>query len=235
MAGSLLILGRIEGVDRPALATVFPSKKGGVLLIDAGANTVCKPVNFLQFGIMGTIYMREVLGVNAPKVGLLNVGSEYTKGNEVIKQAFTLLSNSKVNFSGNIEGRDVLAGDVNIIVCDGFIGNILLKFGEGMGMMIFDTLKEMFSKNWLTKLSALITKKGLREFKKTFDYTEYGGVPLMGINGNVIKSHGSSNAKAIKNAILVASNLAKNSVLQQIKEEFQNSEVTGVDFIEQED
>lgn len=230
LAGALFILGRLEGVDRPALAPVLPTKNGGALLIDAGANTICKPINYMQFGIMGSIYMKETFNIENPKVGLLNVGSEEKKGNEVIKQAYLLLSSSNINFIGNIEGRQLPAGEVNVAVCDGFVGNVLLKFLEGTGSFIFSALNEVYSKNIISKLAALAVKKELRKFKKRLDYEEYGGAPLLGVNGKVIKGHGSSNAKTIKNAVIKAYNYAKSSVLEQIKQEFKNMEV---EYIEQ--
>lgn len=220
MTGSLLILGRIDGVDRPALAIVIPTKKGGALLIDAGLNTMCKPLNYAQFGIIGTIYMKEVFDMKDPKVGLINIGAEEEKGNETIKQAFSSLTNSSVNFIGNIEGRQLPEGEVDIAVCDGFLGNVMLKFLEGVGSFIFEGLTKVYSKNILSKIAAFAVRNELRKFKKRLDYEEYGGTPILGVNGTVIKCHGSSNAKSIKNAVVKAYKSAKCSVLDQIKKEF---------------
>lgn len=219
MAGGLLKLGRIKGIDRPALPFYFPGEKGPILVLDAGANTVCKPINYLQFGIMGAIYMKDVFSIENPEVGLINVGSEDGKGNETIKQAYSLLEDSHVNFVGNIEGRDIPEGKVDVAVCDGFVGNVLLKFAEGIASYFFKNLKELYTKNVFTKLSGLSLKGGLRNFKKKVDYTEYGGVPLLGIKGKVIKCHGSSNEKAIKNAVLMAVRFAKSNVIEDISDE----------------
>jgi phosphate acyltransferase len=228
LAGALFILGRIKGVNRPALATVLPSSDGGVLLIDAGANTVCKPINFLQFGVMGSIFMSEFFGIKSPKVGLINVGSEETKGNDTIKQAFNLLSNSRVNFIGNVEGKQLTESYVDVAVCDGFVGNVLLKFLEGAGSFIFKELKNVFSSSIFSKLSALVIKKGLKNFKKRLDPSEYGAAPFLGVNGKVMKSHGSSNAKAIKNAVLSAFSFAKSSVEEKIREAIVDMEVENI-------
>ena len=168
LAGALLILGRIKGVNRPGFAPVLPTKSGRTLLIDGGANVVCKPVNYLQFGIMGSIYMEERFGVNKPKVGLINVGSEDSKGNDTIKQAYALLSNANINFVGNIEGRDIPDGTVDVAVCDGFLGNVLLKFVEGIGSFILDGLKEIFMKSTKSKLAAFFLKNELKQFGKKF-------------------------------------------------------------------
>lgn len=228
MTGALLILGRLEGVDRPALAPVIPTKAGRTMLVDAGLNTVCKPINYLQFGIVGSIYMKEIFKIDKPKVGLINVGIEEMKGNETIKQAFTKLSNSGINFVGNIEGRQIPDGDVDVAVCDGFVGNVLLKFVEGIGPFIFDGLKGVYSKNLISKLAAFAVRKELRNFKKRLDYEEYGGTPILGVNGTVFKCHGSSNAKSIKNAVEKAYQFAKSSVMEQIALQLKVMEVENV-------
>lgn len=228
MAGGLFLLGRIKGVDRPALATIIPTKKGKALLIDAGINTLCKPVNYLQFGIMGSIYMRETFNIANPKVGLVNVGSEERKGNSVIKQAHTLLSKSKINFIGNVEGRQIPEGDIDVAVCDGFVGNVLLKFLEGIGSFVKGTLKDMYSKNILSKLSAMFVWKDLKNIGKRLDYEEYGGTPLLGINGLIVKSHGSSGSKAIKNAVIKSCYYARNCITDQIIDAFRNLEVENI-------
>lgn len=228
MTGALFTLGRIDGVDRPALAPIIPTKTGKTLLIDAGLNTTCKPINYLQFGVIGSIYMREIFKIKNPKVGLINVGIEAMKGNETIRQAFARLTCSGLNFVGNIEGRQIPEGDVDVAVCDGFVGNILLKFIEGVGPFIFDGLKEVYSKNLISKLSALLVKKELKGFKKRLDYEEYGGTPILGVNGTVFKCHGSSNAKSIKNAILKGYDFARSSVMEQITMQLRSMEVGGV-------
>jgi len=229
MAGALLLLGRIEGVDRPALPTFLPTKNGGTLLIDSGINTVCKPVNYLQFGIMGSIYMKEVHKVVSPKVGLINNGTEEKKGTDVIKQAYPMLANSNVNFVGNVEARQLLIGDINVAVCDGFVGNVVLKLLEGSVTFFLGILKESFTKNIMTKLAALVVKGHLKKQMKSFDYEEIGGTPILGVDGIVFKSHGSSNAKAVKNAILTAHRFTKTTVVQQIRDEFKNMEVEDIE------
>jgi glycerol-3-phosphate acyltransferase PlsX len=229
MTGALLILGRIKGVDRPAFAPILPTKNGGAMLIDAGLNTVCKPINYLQFGVIGSIYMKEMFNIENPKVGLLNVGSEQRKGNELLKQAYEILANSHLNFVGNIEGNDLPEGKVNVAVCDGFVGNVLLKFLEGVGTFIFGALKKMYTKNVFSKLSALIVKKEFNAFRKGLDADEYGGTPILGVDGIVFKCHGNSKAKAVKNAIIKAHDFATTSVLRQIKEEFENMEVENIE------
>lgn len=230
MAGALFILGRIEGVDRPSLPAIIPTKTGKALLIDAGLNTVCKPINYLQFGIMGSIYMRELFGISKPRVGLINVGSEESKGSDVIKQAYSLLSSSDLNFTGNTEGKDIPEGNVDVAVCDGFVGNVVLKFLEGCGSFFVGALKDIFKSSKITMLAALMIKKKLKAFMLKLDPDEEGGAPILGVNGLVIKSHGSSNAKTIKNVIIKrAYTLAGSSVLDQIREQFKNMEVDEIE------
>ena len=228
LTGATLILGRIPGIDRPALAPVIPTKKGGALLIDAGFNTVCRPINYLQFGVMGSIYMKEMFNIEKPRVGLINVGSEEIKGNETIRQAYALLSNSNINFVGNVEGRDLPNGDVDVAVCDGFVGNVLLKFMEGVGAFIHEGLKEVYYKNFISKFFALLVRNELKKFKKKLDYEEYGGAPVLGINGTVIKCHGNSNAKSFKKSMLKAYSFAKSTIMEQIKHEICHMEVGNV-------
>ncbi|MDP4180049.1 MAG: phosphate acyltransferase PlsX [Bacillota bacterium] len=229
MAGSLFILGRIKGVERPSLMAFLPSSKGLSVLVDAGANVNCKPTNLLQFGVMGSLYVSEVFGIESPRVGIINVGAEEKKGNDLVKMAYPMLKEAHINFVGNIEGRQILDGDADVVVCDGFVGNVLLKSMEGAAGYFIGSLKDIFNKNILTKLAALIVKNDLKKFKKDLDYTEYGGVPMLGVNGKVIKSHGSSNAKAIKNAIIRAKSYVNSTVLEQIREEFKNMEVEDIE------
>ncbi|MDQ2085255.1 phosphate acyltransferase PlsX [Herbivorax sp. ANBcel31] len=229
MAGALLILGRTKGVDRPSLAAMIPTKKGKGLIIDAGLNTTCKPINYQQFGVMGSIYSKAMLGLKEPRVGLVNIGSEEGKGNEVLKQAHNLLSNSNVNFVGNIEGNDVMIGKVDVIVCDGFTGNVLLKFLEGAASFFMGALKNIFNKGFMTKLSGLMIKSGIKKFKKGLDAEEHGGAPILGVNGLVLKSHGNSSAKTVKNVVIKASRFASENVLKSIKEEFSNMEVENIE------
>ncbi len=222
LAGGLFILGRIKGVDRPALAPVFPHANGASVLIDGGANTECKGKNLLQFGIMGSLYSEHILGVKYPKVSLVNVGAEKGKGNELTKEAYGLLEKSSLNFTGNLEARDLPRGNTDVIVCDGFTGNIILKLAEGVFMTVFDLLKEKFTKSFLTKIAAGIIKPELRQIKKDYDYTEHGGAPFLGVQGVLIKAHGSSDGKAIKNALRQGKRFAENKIVDKIQETLTN-------------
>ncbi len=219
LAGSLLKVGRIKGIDRPALSPLIPTLKGSCMIIDAGANMDCKPRNLQQFAVMGSIYMEKVMGIKNPRVGLLNVGAEDSKGNELTKESFGLIKAAGVNFVGNVEARDMISGVCDVCVCDGFAGNVLLKNTEGVAMALFKLLKEEFMKSFKTKLGAVLLKDGLKSIKKRFDYTEVGGAPFLGINGIMIKAHGSSDAKAVKNAIRQAKLLYDNKCLDTIMNE----------------
>jgi len=200
MAGALLGLGRIGGVDRPAIASVLPGAKGGVVLLDAGANVDCKPHHLAQFALMGSIYAEKIRGVKNPRVGLLSVGEEDCKGNELTLAAFPLLKGLAINFAGNVEGRDIFSNLVDVVVCDGFTGNIVLKMSEGLAGTVFEmTRKELKGRRGGTDLLPAVD-----ELARRLDYAEYGGAPLLGVNGVVVISHGSSRAKAFKNAIRVA-------------------------------
>lgn len=218
LAGGLFIIKRIEGIDRAALASVYPTINGLSLLVDAGANVDCKPEYLNQFGLMGSIYMENVMGINKPKVGLVNIGTEEAKGNALTKDAYELLKESPINFIGNVEGRELPAGAVDVIICDGFVGNIILKLTEGMAISIFANLKEMFFKNIGTKLGAALLKPGLKELKGKMDYREYGGAPLLGTRKPIVKAHGSSDALAIKNAIRQLINFIDKDVINIITE-----------------
>lgn len=222
LSGGLFKVGRIKGIERPALAPVYPTQEGISLLLDAGANVDCKPKYLQQFAIMGSIYAEKVLNIKNPKVGLVNIGIEEGKGNELVKTTYELLKKSNINFYGNVEARDIPKGYVDILVCDGFVGNTILKLTEGLAKSIFSTLKQEFTRTTVTKLGALILKPGLRNFKNKLDYTEYGGAPLLGVKGGVIKAHGSSNAKAIKNAIRQAKVFVENNVIEQIEQDINN-------------
>ncbi len=222
MAGALMILGGIKGVDRPALGAIVPTKTGKTLIIDAGLNTVCKPVNYLQFGIMGSIYMKELFDLESPKVGLVNIGSEQAKGNELIKQAYNLLADSGLNFIGNIEGSDIPMGKVDVVVCDGFTGNVMLKFLEGVAHFIKYSLKEMFNESLKTKVGALLIKNNLKSLLRKMDGDEHGGAPILGTEGIVVKSHGNSKALTIKNVIIKAYNLSQTAFQKKITDAFMN-------------
>lgn len=229
MAGGLLLVGRIKGIDRPALCPILPTYDGkGFMLLDAGANTNCRPINLVQFAQMGQIYMKNVMGVENPKVGLLNIGAEEGKGNELMKESFIKLAeNEHVNFYGNIEGRDIFNGDVNVVVSDGFTGNITLKTTEGIGAMVTKLLKEELMGNAFYKVLAMLLKPALKRFKKRMDYSEYGGALLLGIKKPMIKCHGTANAKIVKYTLKQAENFAKNNIVESIEElilEEQNKE-----------
>ena len=216
LASGLLIVGRIKGILRPALATLLPSAKGPKMLIDAGANTNCKPENLVQFGIMGSIYMKNVLGIESPTVGLMSNGEEEGKGDELTKETFPLLKKAPINFIGNIEGRDVMEGTVDVITCDGFVGNVILKTVEGMGHVVSTKVKNIFMKNLFTKLGAIFVMGGLNEFKQSMDYREYGGAPLLGTKRPVIKAHGSSDGKAVFSAIRQAKKFVETNLIEEI-------------------
>jgi len=220
MAGGVFITKRIEGIERPALSPIIPSIAGqGTLVLDVGANMDAKPENLLQYAMMGTVYARKVMGVESPRVGLLNVGTEEKKGNELTKEAFVLLEEKLPNFIGNIEARDIPFSVCDVVVCDGFSGNILLKSYEGMAAAIFQVLKQEFTSTVTTKVGALLLKPGLRRIKQKLDYAEYGGTPLLGLQSPCIKAHGSSNAYAIKNAIGQALRFVQSDVIGQISKE----------------
>lgn len=218
IAGATTILRRVKGVLRPALAPVLPSAEKPYLLIDCGANVDCKPAFLKQFGVMGSIYMEHVMGVPNPKVGLINNGAEEEKGCALTKEAYGLLQDAGINFTGNIEGRDIMLGACDVVVCDGFVGNVLMKFLEGCGTALMQMLKQELFASTRTKLGAALAKPAFRNFKKQMDYTEYGGALLLGVNGGVVKAHGSSNAKAMKNAILQARTFAAGQVVERIKQ-----------------
>jgi len=201
LAGGLFIVKRIQGIDRAAITLLYPTLKGASLLLDAGANMDSKPEYLKQFAIMGSIYMEEVMGKVNPKVGLINVGTEDSKGNQLAKESFQLMKDSPINFVGNIEGRDIPTGEVDVMVCDGFVGNIVLKLTEGLSSSIFSLLKKAFLSNMKSKIGALLLKGEMGGLKKTMDYREYGGAPLLGTSKPVVKAHGSSDAYAIKNGI----------------------------------
>lgn len=206
--GATFIVKRMKGIKRPALATVMPTTGRPTLLLDCGANLNCRPEVLYQFGVLGSVYMENVMGIENPSVGLLNNGSEDTKGGDVLVETYSMLKNSKLNFIGNVEARDVPTGACDVLVADGFAGNIVLKLTEGVASSFMGMIKGVFMKNIITKLCAVVLKPGLRELKKKTDYSEIGGAPLLGISKPVIKAHGSSNAKAIKNAIRQAMNFA---------------------------
>src|SRR5438874_13186076 len=220
MATAKMVLGGLPGVDRPALAAVIPTAVGSVaILLDVGANVDCKPHNLEQFAVMGEIYFRSIFGTRRPRVGLLSIGEEETKGNELTRQAYKLLKQVPINFVGNVEGRDLYNGQVDVIVCDGFVGNVALKISEGVVELVRAALKESLRATITRQVGFLLSRKAFIEFKKRLDYSEYGGAPLLGLKGVCIVSHGSSNANAIKNAIRVASEFSERGINAKIEHE----------------
>ncbi len=219
LMGAVLKVKRIGGIQRPALAPILPSIKGNVLMLDVGANAECKPSYLLQFGIMGSVYMKKIMGIKNPKIGLLSNGTENTKGNELTKEANKLFAESSLNFHGNIEGRDILRGFCDVVVCDGFTGNIALKTIEGTAESLFILLKEQFSKSVKRKIGAAMLRRAFRSIKSKMDYKEVGGSLLLGVKGGVIKAHGSSDEKAIFNAIRQAKTFVDGNITEIIAEE----------------
>jgi glycerol-3-phosphate acyltransferase PlsX len=220
MTTGLLVIGRISGIERPALAPMIPTMDGnGVLALDLGANMDAGSDHLVQYAMMGSIYRKKVHGLATPRVGLLNVGTEPMKGNELTKNTYPLLEQAPIHFIGNVESRDVLNGNCDVLVCDGFVGNILLKTMEGTASTIFTALKQEFTRSIVSKVAAAVLKPGLTKFKRKLDYSEHGGAPLLGIDGVCIKSHGSSDANAIKNAVRQARNALINDLVGSISTE----------------
>ncbi len=215
MAAGIRKLGRLEGVSRPGIASTFPTLKKPVVLMDIGANVDCKPLHLFQFGVMATSFSR-LTGVENPRVGLLTIGEETGKGNSLVKETYPLLEKSGLNFIGNVEGRDIFQGDVDVIVCDGFVGNVSLKVSEGLADSAMKMLRDEICKSWVAKLGYLLARGAFKSFKKRVDYAEYGGAPLLGIDGVGIICHGKSTSHAIKNAIVKASAMAKGNINQDI-------------------
>src|SRR5215470_17124838 len=220
MTAAKFILGTLPSVDRAALAAPFPNAKGGVsVLLDVGANVDSKPEHLLQFAVMGEIYYRATFGSRRPRVGLLSVGEEEIKGNVLTREVYTLLKKSPVHFVGNVEGGDLFSGTVDVIVCDGFVGNIALKICEGLAVSIFDSLKKSMKGSLLSQVGAKLSQGAFKGLKKKIDYTEYGGAPLLGVRGVCVIGHGRSNANAVKNAIRVAAGLSRARINEKIEQE----------------
>ena len=234
LTGATLLVGRIKGVDRPALAGILPSYKSRLVLMDCGANTNCKPINLLQFAQMASIYLQTTLGVKSPKVGLLNIGTEETKGNELMKESYQLLKSkakeANVNFIGNVEGRDAFSGNVDIVVTDGFTGNIFLKAVEGLGKFVKRTLTESLKKNLLSKIAAVPSLPAINRFKKTVDYKEYGGALFLGVKKPVVKAHGSSDEKLFEFTIKQAEQFVKNKAVEKLTQEFSKQNEKELNF-----
>src|SRR5690242_10388990 len=220
MATSKMVLGGLPGVDRPALAAVFPTAVGTTaILLDVGANVDCKPDNLAEFAVMGEIYFRSMFGTRRPRVGLLSIGEEESKGNELTRRAFQLLKQTHLNFVGNVEGRDIYSGAVDVIVADGFVGNVALKTSEGVANLVRATLKETLKATITRQVGYLLSRSAFADFKKRLDHTEYGGAPLLGVKGACIITHGSSNTNAIKNALRVAAEFAERNINDKIAKE----------------
>jgi glycerol-3-phosphate acyltransferase PlsX len=219
MATSLFVLGTVEGVERPAIATMMPTTQGACVVLDVGANVDCKPSHLLQFAIMGEVFAKYLLKNPNPRVGLLSIGEEATKGNELTKEAFKLLTETNLNFIGNVEGRDIMIGKADVIVCDGFIGNVVLKTSEAVAEAVGSLLRENIGDNLMRKTGYMLMRPAFRALKRKLDYAEYGGAPLLGVNGISIISHGRSSDHAIKNAIRVATEFAKSDVNRHIHDD----------------
>jgi len=219
MASAFFSLGRIKGVRRPAIGSLIPHGQGVTLLIDVGANLECKPIHLLQFGIMGDIYMKNVYHIAEPKIGLLNIGEEATKGNKIHKEGNRILTESNLNFVGNVEGRDIMSGLVDVIVCEGFVGNVVLKFAESFNGVYSKTLKRKIGKKVFSNIGAFFLKPTFKRLRRIYDYEEYGGAPLLGINGTCMICHGSSTPKAIMHAVIEASSMIKQRVNEKISQE----------------
>ncbi len=217
VAAAFLNLGRIERVDRPAIATFMPNQRGGCVVLDVGANSDCKPLNLLQFAAMGGTYAKHILRRENPRIGLLNIGEESSKGNELAQGAHKLLAESKLNFVGNVEGKDIFGGAVDVVVCDGFTGNIVLKFTESVIGLVAGSLRKQIRKDLRSKMGAFLLKPAFARFRSQLDYAEYGGAPLLGIDGTCIIGHGSSSPRAIKNAIKVAGWFVRTNMNEHIK------------------
>ena len=218
VVGGTLMVKRIKGIKRPALAGMIPSPKGHYMLMDMGANAECRPEMLCQFGIMASVYLENVEGIDNPAIGLLNIGTEDTKGTELQKEAYTMLQNSPINFVGNIESREMPKGECDAVITDGFTGNIALKLIEGTASTLFKLIKQVLYKNIFNKLAALVIKKDLYALKSMMDSSEVGGAPLLGVKKPVIKAHGNSDAKAIKNAVKQAITFTETGVIEKISE-----------------
>ena len=222
LTGATLIVGRIKGVDRPALAGILPAYHSRLVLIDAGSNTNCKPINLLQFAQMSSIYIRNTFGIEHPAIGLLNIGTEETKGNELVRESYKLLMEKSkeldINFIGNVEGRDAFSGKVDAIVADGFTGNVFLKTTEGLGKLVKTSLSESLKKNWLSKILALPCLPAINRFRKTMDYKSYGGALFLGVKKPVVKAHGSSDDILFEYTIIQAEQFVQNKAVDKMIE-----------------
>jgi glycerol-3-phosphate acyltransferase PlsX len=221
MATAKMVLGALPGVDRPALATPMPTSKGNpCVLLDVGANVDCKAQNLEQFAVMGEMYARSVFKIAKPRVGLLSIGEEESKGNELTREALPLLKALPIHFIGNVEGRDIFNGNADVIVCDGFVGNVALKTSEGIGRFVRDVLRTSLNKTVTAQVGALLSRRAFNDFRRRLDYTEYGGAPLLGVRGVCIIGHGSSNDVAIYNGIRVAHEFSRSGAIERMAQAF---------------
>lgn len=218
VASSLVLLGRLHGIHRPAIGIYLPSRNGGTIMLDGGANSDCDAHNLVQFAMMGSVYAEHFLGKPSPRVGLLSIGEEKSKGNELTRDSHEILEAGNLNFLGNVEGRDIFMGEVDVVVTDGFVGNVVLKFTESIIYYITSLVKEGVGKNPISRLGAAMMRPVFRDIRRSLDYAEYGGAPLLGVNGVVIIGHGGSSARAIKNAILAAERFVSSGINNRIKE-----------------
>ena len=224
LAGATLLVGRIKGIDRPALAGILPSYKSQLLLMDCGSNTNCKPINLLQFAQMSSIYLKNTYGIESPKIGLLNIGTEETKGNELVKESYKLLKEKSeelnINFVGNVEGRDAFSGKIDAVIADGFTGNVFLKTTEGLGKLVKRSLTESMTKNLLAKILAVPSLPAIKRFSKTMDYKSYGGALFLGVKKPVVKAHGSSDELLFEYTIIQAEKFVQNKAVDKMIEQF---------------
>ena len=229
LAGATLLVGRIKGIDRPALAGILPAYKSQLLLIDSGSNTNCKPINLLQFAQMSTIYIRNTFGIEKPAIGLLNIGTEETKGNELVRESYQLLKEKSeelgINFVGNVEGRDAFSGKIDAIVTDGFTGNVFLKTTEGLGKFVKRTLTESLTQNLISKICTIPCLPAINRFKKVMDYKSYGGALFLGVKKPVVKAHGSSDEILFEFTIKQAEKFVENKAVEKMVEEFNQTKI----------
>ena len=225
MAVGMFVLKRIQGIDRPAIATVVPNLKDQTLVLDVGGNVDCKPPHLVQFALMGSVYASQMLGKPSPRVGLLSNGAEESKGNELTREANQILKRTSLNYVGYTEGRDIYNANVDVVVCDGFVGNVVLKVSEGLAEAIGSILREEFSSRFLSKLGYLLARPALKAFKKKVDYAEYGGAPLLGVQGTAMICHGSSNPQAIMNAIKMAHDSETHQVISKMSERLEDLQI----------
>lgn len=223
MAAGMFVLKRLKGIDRPAIAQIFPTLRGRTLVLDVGGNVDCKAIHLVQFAIMGEVYARHVMGIEKPRIGLLSNGEEESKGNELTRETHAILKDIPLAYTGYVEGRDIFNGTVDVVVCDGFVGNVVLKLSEGLAEAVGKMLKEEIKQSFLSKVGYLLSRNAFNNFKKKVDYAEYGGAPLLGIDGVGMICHGGSNAKAIKNAVRFAHEYALKGVNQRMAEKLEES------------